>query len=235
MKKIIYSLIAIIFVFSLVAISVAQAEDSGQNHATDTPKLERIPSPAYIQFFQMIRREGNTLFGIRKATTTPRLEPKKFDETASSTKLEKIDHPSLISMFEKIQRIGTTLWGIRKKATSTPFIITPEMATCVATAINVKDKALIARVSSAATELNAALLARSACQQTAVIATTTPRDALNVCVKTFNAAHKTIKEASKKVQNDTWKIYKNSLQACQTTATSTSSVLMIEDGESIFD
>ena len=115
-----------------------------------------------------------------------------------------------------------------------PFVITPEISTCVATAIDVKDKTLIARVTSAATELNTALSTRSTCQQAAVIATTSPRDVLNACVKTFNEAHKVIREASNKVQKDSWETYKNSLKACKT-GTSTEAVPMVEDGGSVFE
>jgi hypothetical protein len=225
MKKTISLLIVIFFVFSLVVFgvigSVANAENSA--NLTGTSSLEKIPSPDHIKYFNVLKKIGNALFGVRKATSTP--------DIATST-LEKIGHPGLINQFEKIKKIGNALWGIRKKIAWAP--IGSEISACVATAIDVKDKALIARVTAAAVELNAALSTRSTCQQTALTATSTQRDILNGCVKTFNEAHKAIKEASKKVQQESWNTYKISLKACQTIASSTSAVPMIEDGGNIF-
>lgn len=230
MKKIISLLIVAAFVFGLAAIPVVNAQEQERNvnliTSNETEGLEKISSPDQIKDFRIMKKIGNVLFGIRKATTTPRI--------ATST-LEKIDHPGLLNLFERIQKIGTALWGIRKKATSTPFIIAPEVSNCVAVAIDVKDKALMARVTAAATELNTALSIRSACQQSAVMASSTPREVLNSCVKTFNNTNKAIKEASKKVQKDSWSVYLESLKACRTAASSTSPVPMIEDGGNIFD
>ncbi len=253
MKKTIYSLIIASFVFGLIATAVRAEDTDSEVEATTVitateavttsypatattttvpADLEKIPSPEYIKYFQMIKKIGNSLFGVRKATSTERIELKKPED---SNKLEKIEHPGLVNMYEKIQRIGTALWGIKKRATSTPFIIAPEISACVVSAIDVKDKALMARVTVAATELNVALSARSACQQAAVIATSSPRETLNACVKTFGEAHKVIREASKKLQSDTWKAYQESLKACRTSATSTAPVPMIEDGGNLFD
>lgn len=249
MKKIIYSLVIISFVFGLAAIPATNAQEQEQNQeqnqeqehnanlimSNETEGLEKVDSPDEIKYFRIMKKIGNTLFGIRKATSTERVEPKKM-ENDDSFKLEKIDHPSVINMFERIQKIGTALWGYKKKATSTPsYVISPEIAACVSKAIDTKDKALMTRVTAAAVELNAALTARSTCQQTAVIASSTPREAVNACVKTFNVAHKAIREASKKVQKDTWTAYQEGLKACRTAATSTVAVPMVEDGGSIFD
>jgi hypothetical protein len=247
MKKIFYLLIAVA-VFGLIAISTARAEDSALTATAvgvaSSSELEKISSPDQIKNFKIMKKIGDVLYGVRKGTSTEKVELKepekpekaeKPENVATSSKLEKIDHPGLVNLYEKIQKIGTALWGIRKKATSTPLFIEPATATCVAAAIDVKDKVLIARVTAAAAELNTALTARSVCQQTAVIATTTPREALNSCVKTFNETQKAIKEASKKIQNDAWKTYQESLKACRTSATSTSPVPMIEDGGNLFD
>lgn len=248
MKKTIYSLIIASFIFGLIATAVRAEDDNSDDVTTTTTvtttvaptaattaipaDLEKIPSPEYIKYFQMIKKVGNSLFGVRKATTTDRVEPKKSED---SNKLEKIEHPGLVNMYEKIQRIGTALWGIKKRATSTPFIIAPEVSACVVSAIDVKDKALMARITAAATETNSALAARSTCQQAAVVATSSPREILNACVKTFNDAHKVIRETSKKLQSDTWKTYQESLKACRTSATSTLPVPVIEDGGNLFD
>ncbi len=279
MKKTIYAMIIVSFVLGLGAITV-RAEDGKDtpdyDYNTATPvmttseapvmttaaratstqsreneKFERIPSPEYIKFFEMIRKEGNTLFGIRRSTSTMRGEDKKSEvkgeeankiedkktEAKNENKLEKIEHPALLNLFERIQKIGTALWGIKRKATSTPamhYAFTPEVATCVATAIDVKDKALMVRVTSAATELNTALLTRSTCQQNTVKTASTTRDILNGCVKAFNEAQKTIRETSKQVQKESWTVYQDSVKACRP-ATSSPAIPMVEDGGNLFD
>ena len=245
MKKIIYSLVIASFVFGLVAIPMTNAQEQEKEQereynanlimSNETEGLEKVSSPDQIKYYKIMKKIGNTLFGIRKATSTEKVELKN-SESMESSKLEKIDHPALVNLFERIQKIGTALWGFKKKATSTPaYIISPEISACVAAAIDTKDKTLMARVTVAAVELNAALTVRSACQQNAVIATSTPREAVNACVKTFNEAHKAIREASKKVQKDTWTSYQEGLRACRATATSAVAVPTIEDGGSIFD
>lgn len=271
MKKTLYSLIIVSFVFGLLAITAVKADETTTATATsetavtvsaDAPAipegtvinpaptstpparkldinnisdLEKILSPDQIKNFQVMKRVGNTLYGIRKGTTT--ISVVATSTPGANNKLEKIAAPALINLYEKIQKIGTALWGIRKKATSTPpaLIVEPEIASCVAKAIDVKDKALMTRVTAAAVELNSALSVRSACQQDAVIASSSPREAVNACVKTFQASQKTIRDTSKTLQKEVWDTYKESLKACRTAATSTSPVPMIEDGGNLFE
>lgn len=248
MKKTLYLLVAIAFIFSLVAISTVKADDS--EDAANADGLEKILSPDQIKNFQVMRRVGNALFGIRKATDTPMLASTTAATVRQNNQLEKIAAPAFIDLYEKIQKIGSALWGIRKEGTTSDdnsekpgnngqmvnnIVIKPEIAACVATAIDVKDKALMVRVTSAAEELNTALATRSACQQAAVAATTTPREAANACVKAFGEAQKNMKEVSKTIQTETWNTYKDSLKACLASVGDTSPVPVIEDGENLFD
>ena len=270
MKKTIYSLIIVSFVFGLLAISAVKADETttatgtpetpmtistdapapvlapapimatGTPPAKPAPKLnaselEKIVSPDQIKDFQVMKRVGNTLYGIRKGTTTISIVATSTQNAAN--RLEKIAAPALINLYEKIQKIGTALWGIRKKATSTPPVLTvePEIASCVAKAIDTKDKALMVRVTAAATELNSAISTRSACQQAAVVASSSPREAVNACVKAFQASQKTIRDTSKTLQKEVWDTYKESLKACRTAASSTAPVPMIEDGGNLFE
>lgn len=232
MKKIISLLVVALFVFGLTIFPAAPAlmETEDSNEASEIANLEKISSPEQIKDFKIMKRLGNALFGIRKMALN--------QAPVASSSLEKISHPGLINQFEKIKKIGTALWGIRKKAISTPEIspeISLEISVCVAAAIDIKDKALMARVTAAAVELNAALSARSACQQSALTATSTQRQALNACVKTFQAARKTMSEASRQVQKAAWDTYKASLKNCRTTTSSTAAVPMVEDGGDIFE
>jgi len=243
MKKTFYLLVAIAFIFSLAAISTAKADDSEDIDNEDV--LEKIISPDQIKNFQVMKRVGNALFGIRKATGTPMSASTTAATVRQNKQLEKIAAPALINLYEKIQRIGNALWGIRKDGEDdnrdnnyqivSNLVIKPEMAACVAAAIDVKDKALMVRVASAAEELNAALTTRSACQQAAVVATTTPREAVNSCVKAFGEVQKNIKKVSKTIQTETWNTYKDSLKACWASVGEASSTQVIEDGESVFD
>ncbi|MFA6194779.1 MAG: hypothetical protein WC719_03490 [Patescibacteria group bacterium] len=211
------------------AITTAAAD------AEDLSGLEKIISPDQIKNFRVMKKIGTALYGIRKGSTTPAVSSKKPEQAGNSSKLEKIAGPALINLYEKIQRIGTALWGVRKQATSTPLVIDTAIAPCVVAAIEAKDKALMARVTAAAVELNAALSVRSSCQQAAVMASTTPREALNGCVKSFGETQKTVRETSKNIQKETWGVYQESLKACRANTASTAPVPMIEDGGNLFD
>lgn len=228
MKKIIFFLAAVFFVFSLTIFPAAPAfmETEDSNEASETENLEKISSPEQIKDFKIMKRIGNALFGTRKMALN--------QAQVASSSLEKITHPGLINQFDKIKKIGPALWGIRKRATSTPAI-SPEISACVAAAIDVKDKALMARVTAAAVELNTALSARSACQQAALASTSAQHQALNDCVKTFQAARKTIGEASRQVRKAAWDTYKVSLKNCRIATSSTAAVPMVEDGGDIFE
>lgn len=254
-------MIIVSFVFGLLAMPAARADETTATDTataisettainpapTSTPpakmlrvgngasELEKILTPDQIKDFQVMKRVGNTLYGIRKGTTTISIVATSTQNAAN--RLEKIAAPALINLYEKIQKIGTALWGIRKKATSTPPVLTvePEIASCVAKAIDMKDKALMARVTAAATELNAAIATRSACQQDAVVASSSPREAVNACVKAFQASQKTVRDTSKTLQKEVWDAYKENLKACRTAASSTAPVPMIEDGGNLFE
>lgn len=246
MKKTIYVLMVVSFVVGLAAITAVKAQEQGQNQEGDqnastigeTDGLEKIHSPEEIKDFRVMKNINGALFGIRIATTTAGgiiITP------VGTSTLEKIGHPALINLYERIKRIGNALWGYKKPESgdgesndgaNANLVVAPEISACVATAINTKDTALMSRVTAAATELNAAIAARSACQQAAVVASSTPRATLNACVKTFNDAQKTIKASSKTVQQESWTIYRDSLKAC---ASSTSAVPMVEDGGNIFE
>ena len=235
MKKIISLLVIASFIFGLTVFSVASAvaETEDSTSAISTENLEKIPSPEQIKNFRVIKKIGNTLFGIKKAVSESRVATSTSEKAALT--LEKISHPGVINQFEKIKKIGTALWGIRKKATSTPPIISPEISTCVATAIDTKDAAIIERVMAAATELGAALSARNTCQKAALTASSTQHADLNACVQTFNAAHKTIIKTSKEIQTKAWDTYKANLKACRPSISNASEVPTIEDGESVFE
>lgn len=246
MRKAIYLFVITAFVLGLAAFKVTRAAVYDDAEVTTTAAevdselegLEKIPSPDQIKDFKVMRRVGNALYGIRRAASVSdqnKSDESKSDEVKQGV-LERITHPAFVNLFEKIQRVGNALWGVRKHATSTPetFVIPAEVAICVAAAIDVKDKALMDRVSVAAAELNTALAARSTCQQDAIKASTTPKLMLNTCIKTFDGARKAMVEKSKNLQKEIWNAYQVNLKACR--ATSSDEVIpTVEDGGSLFE
>ncbi len=145
MKKIISLVLVFLFFFSLAAIMPVLAEDDNNvnpelrsatstefsnerpkieprgNMEGDTSNLERIPAPAYIKYFEKIRKVGQDLFGVRKSESeVNKLKKedgvKNADGTSASgtSSLERIPSPSQINLFEKIKKVGQDLFGVRK-------------------------------------------------------------------------------------------------------------------------
>ena len=77
-------------------------------HSFASEKLERIPSPEEIKYFRVVKREGNTLYGVRL---------NKIDnvsiENDSNEKLERIPSPEEIKYFRVVKREGNALYGVR--------------------------------------------------------------------------------------------------------------------------
>lgn len=224
MKKILLSLIIFSLVFSFGGISFAQEQT-----------IEKIPSPDQIKNFEMIRKDGNALFGIRKVA--PAIQA---NVVSSNSSLEKISHPEEISLFDKIVKKGKALWGIRKNIVPKPAYITPAAAPCVKTAIDKKDTALKTIITSHSQEVVTAIDARNICQKAAIDKTTAKEqlEANKTCINVFQKAVKDINIATNKEKNEAQKTYKTDLKACsalQTVGTSTSTKqsteeIKIEDG-----
>ncbi|MFA5154932.1 MAG: hypothetical protein WC453_00705 [Patescibacteria group bacterium] len=221
-------------------------------------ELEKILTPDQIKNYQGIIKRGTSLYGIKieKALQEIKADLQNLADSASSTpgtgedasltsrQLEKIATPAQIPLFEKIIKIGTALWGVKKdivdtlrsKASTTPAVISASESVCVTAAIDVKDKALMEKITAAATGLNAAITARSACQQTAIQSADRQRANLEACVKTFQNARKQVNNTARAAQQAIWKTYQASLKACrQTVATGTAATaetaeIMINDG-----
>ncbi|MFA5184016.1 MAG: hypothetical protein WC456_00645 [Patescibacteria group bacterium] len=246
MKKLFSLFILIAFLLSGLSSTVpARAEE-----------LEKILTPDQIKNYQGVIKKGNSLYGVRIEKMEQALKDLKTEfknltadaansssTPASSTaqRLEKILTPGQISLYEKITKVGTSLWGIKKrvvealrpKASSTPAVISNLESACVVSAIDIKDKALTEKVTAAATGLNAAITARSTCQQAAVQTTDNQRVNLEACIKAFKLAHQAVNETARLAQQSIWKTYQASLKACRP-ATSPGTVeteeIKVEDG-----
>ncbi len=205
--------------------------------------------------------------GQMSTTTCPVAAPllEKFNKLpekaqAAVKQMEKIAAPWLINQYDQIKKVGTALWGLKKessdkntnddgrdeeksKATSTPAMyVQPTNATCVINAIEIKDAALVNNNASTTAALNAAISARTTCQEVALLATVNAsttasttvlmnqqKTAMGLCTQAFRESFTVAKEAAKKAHTTIWETYRNALRVCQPNATTTPA-LMIEDG-----
>jgi len=225
MKKFLLSLMIFSLVFSFGGVSFAQEQT-----------IEKIPSPDQIKNFEMIRKDGNSLFGIRKVSPAA-----QANIANNNSSLEKISRPEEISLFDKIVKKGKALWGVRKNIVPRPVYITPAAAQCVKTAIDKKDTTLKTIITSHSQELVTAIDARNVCQKAAIDKTTAKEqfEANKVCINVFQKGMKDISVATEKEKNEVQKIYRTDLKACsllQTSGTSTSTKqtneeIKVEDGD----
>jgi len=207
MKKIVSFFLVISFLLAFAAFLPISGLNAKTN-STSTPSqvgMEKISSPDLIKLYEKIKKIGNALWGYKKAA--------KVEE-----KLEKISSSKEISLYEKIKKVGNALWGIRKKILYRT--VTSETAPCVILAIETKDKAIIDNNTNTTNELNKAIVARTACQKTALATTDNQKKTLDECVRIFKEAHKLIKFNSSKTNITIAKTYGDSLKVCSKTATS---------------
>jgi len=144
--------------------------------------LEKILTPDQIKYFTNIVKEGASLYGVRKASST-NSEIKKPAATSTDAskgvvkRLEKIAAPWLVNQYEQIRKIGTALWGLKKGDSGekqeikekvelkNQKYITLSESTCVIAAIKVKDTALQANNENAKLSFNNAIVSRTACKK----------------------------------------------------------------------
>ncbi len=208
-----------------------------------TSSLEKISSPALINLYNQIKKIGDDLFGIRKASSTIANIQKNDDKKATSTPnglekkieelkkagLERITSLEQTKLYDKITKVGKDLFGVKKGgAIKTLPVLSADALTCVSAAIDAKDSSINISLTSAATEITAAIDARGTCQKAALALSTGREDALKVCNKAFQEATKKANDTAKTSQKNTWETYKASLKTCATTASTTE--IMIEDG-----
>lgn len=284
MKKLIAISLAVVMIFSFVALSPILAEHNQEqeqererereHESTSTTSvkmesndiktrqlmssLEKILTPEQIKNFTNIVKQGNSLYGVRKmssstevehtaSTTSGKFEKNDDDAKNLSKQFEKIAAPWLLNQYEQIKKVGTALWGLKKmdknqeqkKASSTPKYITSAQSACVISAIKTKDTALKANNDATTLAFNNAISARTTCQEAAinatVVATSTPdlikqqRSELQLCLQAFKESAHSIKEKAVTDHKTVWKSYLNELKVCGN-ATSTAEALMVEDG-----
>jgi len=240
MKKFLISLLILAFFVPFFAFS---AESN----------LEKISSPEQIPHFKLIKKEGNSLYGVRiqksedkpEATTTKaevsKPEPVKEAKTINLElkKLEKISGPWDLNLFEKIKKVGNALWGYKKESSDDlgATKLTAEVITCLKTAIDKKDGVVKTTITTASSELVKAVDNRNTCQKAALDLVTNQEiiKAFKVCKETFNKAVKETRLTAKQTRDAAWKVYQQEVKACHkpvVSATSTSSVKESGQGSS---
>jgi hypothetical protein len=258
MKKTISLVLVFAFIFTLALQFPVLAEDN-LGTTTETIKittttpptltsstLEKISSPALINLYNQIKKIGNDLFGVRKATSTIANIQKNDAKKATSTPnglekkieelkkagLEKITSLDQVKLYDKITKVGKDLFGLKKIIANKNLpVLSADALTCVSAAIDAKDSSINISLTNSVTEITAAIDARGVCQKAALALSTGREDALKVCNKAFQEATKKANNTAKTSQKNTWETYKASLKTCATTASTTE--ITIEDGGDI--
>jgi len=217
--------------------------------------LEKILTPDQIKYFTNIVKEGASLYGVRKASST-NSEIKKPAATSTDAskgvvkRLEKIAAPWLVNQYEQIRKIGTALWGLKKGDSGekqeikekvelkNQKYITLSESTCVIAAIKVKDTALQANNENAKLSFNNAIVSRTACQEAAInktaMATSSAdlikqqKNELGLCLQAFKEVTVTAKKSTTEQHKAIWETYRNSLKSCN--VSDSSELIMVEDG-----
>lgn len=135
MKKVFYSLLAITFVGSMLALSAAVFAEEGISIAADqlvqqstenrlaqvrnTDGLEKILNPSEIKNYESVRKIGGSLWGKKRVYSSatsekPLQRNEKKLEVTNTNPLEKITHPSEIKNYVEIKKIEDSLWGKKK-------------------------------------------------------------------------------------------------------------------------
>lgn len=177
----------------------------------------------------LLIKEGNNKF--KSASSTDTVQSASGQETVKpgdiNNKLEKISGPWELPLFEKIKKVGNALWGYKKSEEKNIGVtkLTPEIITCLKTAIDKKDTTVKTTVKTASEELVTAIDSRNTCQKAALDLTTNPEivKAFKVCKDNFNKAVKDSRINAKKSRDLAWKTYQQDVKTCHQTNTSASS------------
>ena len=269
MKKIIIFLLMVTFFAPSILLAETSNEITASNETSAInassseqmlkSSLEKIPSPDQIKNFTNIKKEGNTLFGVRilqlenkvkglgdklkealnkpiiKIATSTNSVPSTI---ASSTKgLEKISNPKEIALFEKIKQIGTALWGYRKETKENlgASVLTAETITCLKTVIDKKDTAVKDSLASSSEALIKATSERNTCQKYSLDKSNNSEimQGFKVCKENFNNAIKESRMNSKKFRDTAWKTYQQEVKTCYKTNSSATSTEIKSEGANV--
>ncbi len=245
MKKTISLVLVLAFACALLLQLPVLASDEVVTTTKATSSLEKILSPEQMNMYREIRKVGNDLFGIRKASSTIANITKNDEKKAEAAKnalekklaeikkagLEKIISLDQVKLFDKITKVGNDLFGVKKKGALVLPAMNEELIGCVSSAIDAKDASINITFTDSATEITTAIDARGTCQKEALKLNSGREEAVKACARTFQEATKTANEKAKRGQQEAWNTYKVSLKACSSAASTTE--IVIEDGGEI--
>jgi len=220
MKKILIFSLILAFLVPLAVFSADHVDST--TVSANGQVLEKILSPEQIKFFRVMKKEGNTLYGVRLEKAKEAM--KNASETSSATvkgavsNLEKIAGPWDVQLFDKIRQVGNALWGYRKPVSENLGIkeLNSDNIICIKTAIDKKDTSIKKTVVVASDELNTAIDTRNVCQKAALdLGSNYERmKAWKLCNENFQKAVKESRVNSKKYRDEAWKIYKQEVKDC---------------------
>lgn len=245
MKKTISLVLVLAFACALLLQLPVLASDEVVTTTKATSSLEKILSPEQMNMYREIRKVGNDLFGIRKASSTIANITKNDEKKAEAAKnalekklaeikkagLEKIISLDQVKLFDKITKVGNDLFGVKKKGALVLPAMSEELISCVSSAIDAKDSGINVSFTNSATEVTTAIEVRGTCQKSALKLTSGREEALKACNKTFQETTKASREKAQKAQQEAWNTYKTSLKSCSVSAST--SEINIEDGGEI--
>lgn len=207
MKKTLLSLTIFSLIFAFGNISSAK-------------EMEKISSPDQIKFFQEVKKEGTSLFGIRKIQKEKeqiKISNQKINNNVT-TSLEKISSPTEMPLFNKIIKKGAELWGVRKevKIQKTPNLIAANLAPCVKAALDQKDESLKTSITSHGQKMISAITSRNECQKNSLdkLSATEQVASNKACLENFQKELKKITENTNQERKLAQEKQKADLRAC---------------------
>lgn len=229
MKKLLVFIIS--FALLLPSFSLAAEE-------VPTKDLEKVPSISEIKNFQIVKKIGDNLYGVRinKAIQNAKVMIKDRQK-ATSTNLN-ISAAKLTKDLQNIKEKGAVVPKPQPKKEEekklsfgnfNPRNLNNEQVACIQSAIDNKDASIKNLLTAASVEQSAAIDERNACQKLILTdnfqaSTTDSRpEVFQNCAKKFNEAIKSVREKNQKSRETIWNKYKEDMKNCRPKASAASS------------
>ena len=204
-----------------------QAANTNQAVTGSTPAgagYEKIPGPWALGEFDHIKQVGSALWGKHKGnkggagqassgTASGGQDPSAT--AGGSTGSEKIPGPWALGDFENVHQVGGALWGTPKAKPVVSGGLNAAGLTCFATALDTRDSAIIAAVTTQNSADQASMAARKDCLKTALNSGSSELfGQLKTCNQTYVDARKAAAKASQDAAQAARKQYVTDIKAC---------------------
>lgn len=232
MKKVWYSLLGVVVIFGSLSFVVRAAERSTTSPASrgtvmterpaqpakPTKQLEKIPNPAAIKNFENIQKIGTSLWGTRREAVSTEKAKTANSETKKPSEVKKTEDKKAPQPQPKPK-----------------LKIQPAAAACVKAAIEKKDVALKAALTTYQTSLLTAVDTRTACQKAAVdgASAADQQSANKECIEDYTHTVWNNLTALKSSKEQGWKTFRDDLKLCQNMqgTDNQNGEILVEDGE----